>query len=417
MGDAMEEGTVVRWLKKQGEKVSEQEEYVEIATEKANITVPSTENGVLSEIYVQEGETVAVGTPIAFLDTGNGAAPPRAGRELPIPSGAPSPAAPTADLSAPAPAPAAPVPPASEPAAGGRVKASPLARKVAAEHGVDLSGLQGSGPGGRIIEADVSEVVSRGGAPAPAAAPAAPATPAPAPVAAPPSAPVAGTDRPMSQMRKVIARRLSYSKQTIPHFYLTIDVDMRAAAKLRAEYNGAVPEDRKVSFNDLVVRACALALEGHPAVNSRLEGDNIRQPDAVNIGIAVSLEEGLIVPVVRDANKKGLSTIARDVRDLAGRARKNQLKPDEFAGGTFTVSNLGMYDITQFQAIINAPEAAILAVGAIREVPVVQEGAIVPGKQMYLTISVDHRLVDGQAGAKFMQEVKRLLETPLSLFG
>jgi pyruvate dehydrogenase E2 component (dihydrolipoamide acetyltransferase) len=274
---------------------------------------------------------------------------------------------------------------------------------------VDLRAVQGTGPGGRIIEADV-EAAMRTGRTKAAAAPAALAQSAPA-------ADLPGTQRPMSPMRKIIARRLTQSKQTIPHFYLTLDVDMRAAARLRAEYNAGAGEERRISFNDLIVRACVMSLEKFPALRSQLDGETIRVPDAVNVGVAVALEEGLVVPVIKDAQNKSVSTIGRDTRALADKARKGQLTPDDYSGGVFTVSNLGMFDVTMFQAIINPPETAIVAVGAIRDTPIVDGGQIVAGKQMYLTISADHRLADGHVAAQFMQEVKRLLQNPLSLFG
>jgi pyruvate dehydrogenase E2 component (dihydrolipoamide acetyltransferase) len=459
MGDGMEEGTIRKWLKSEGDKVAEQETIAEIDTEKATIEIPSTEAGVLTRILVKEGDTVPVGTPIAEVGGpsggasagaaqaapqagGNGQAkaapappqpspPQQAQRQQPEPrrdrgdaladreqvpgDNVPTPQTTNGDLEhGPATGSIYPELAGAAPTDGGRVKASPLAKKVAAEHGVDLSGVQGTGPGGRIVEADVEEALRRGPGRMPAQPAAKPAGPA-QPAAATPS--LAGTERPMSTMRKVIARRLTQSKQTIPHFYLTLDVDMRAAARLRSEYNAGAGDDRKASFNDLVIRACVLALEKYPAVNSRLEEETIKTPAAVNLGVAVSLEEGLIVPVIRDAQNKSISVIGREVRQLAERARNNQLTPAEYSGGTFTVSNLGMFDITLFQAVINPPEAAILAVGAIRETPVVDNGQVVPGKQMYLTLSVDHRIVDGQVGAIFMQEVKRLLEAPMSLFG
>jgi pyruvate dehydrogenase E2 component (dihydrolipoamide acetyltransferase) len=423
MGDAMEEGTIRRWLKNEGDRIEEEESIAEIDTEKATIEIPATDAGVLTRILVKEGQTVAVGTPIAEVNGKGGSPTPakpaaeaapgprngaKADREEAPGAEAPAPPTPEADLSQREAAPTnAQAPAAPRPSGTDRVKASPLARKVAEERGVDLQNVRGTGPGGRIIEADVEEALRTG---VPGAAP----TGRPGPT---PAAPMPGTERPMSPIRKVIARRLTESKQTIPHFYLTIDVDMRAAARIRSEYNAGAAEERKVSFNDLVVRACALALEKFPAVNSRLEGEVIKTPHTINVGVAVSLEEGLIVPVVRDANRKSISTLGREIRELAERARKGGLKPDEYAGGTFTISNLGMYDIVQFQAVINPPEAAILAVGAIRDTPVVEEDRIVPGKQMYLTISVDHRIVDGSVAAEFLQEVKRLLQAPLALFG
>lgn len=428
MGDAMEEGTILRWLKKEGDSVTEQEIVAEIETEKANIEIPATDAGVLTKILVPEGETVSVGTPIAELNGSGGGggekAPAAAAKAAPAPpadqeqkpsSASPSPETPAADLSkTETAAPAAPAEAQPAAPAGGRVKASPLARKVAAAHGVDLGSLQGTGPGGRIIEADVEEALKK----APAQPQAAVAPTAAAPEAAPaPQAAVAGTQKPLSTMRKVIARRLTQSKQTIPHFYLSLDVDMRAAMNLRKEYNAGAGEERKVSVNDLVLKATALALEKFPALNSRLDGDSIITPDAINLGVAVSLDEGLIVPVVKDAQNKSISMIAREVRALAEKARNGKLKPDEYSGGTFSLSNLGMYEITLFQAVINPPEAGILAVGAVRDTPIVEDGQVVPGKQMYLTVSVDHRIVDGQVAAQFLQEVKRLLQAPMALFG
>jgi pyruvate dehydrogenase E2 component (dihydrolipoamide acetyltransferase) len=447
MGDAMEEGTILRWLKNEGDPVEAEEDLAEVQTEKSNITIPASESGVLTRILVKEGETVPVGAAIGELNGASSAAsgskptaeaaPSPQERAAPGPDreqapGAEAPASPSPDAdlnqnnaatgSAP-PAGQAQTQAASPQAASGteagseaRVKASPLARKVAAEYGVDLRAVQGTGPGGRIVEADVEEARQRGPASVPAQPTAAPPSreqPAP-PVSA---APLAGTERRMSPVRKIIARRLVESKQTIPHFYLTLDVDMRAAWRLRKQYNESSEEERKVSFNDLVVRACVLALEKFPQLNSRLEGEIIKTAASINVGVAVSLEEGLVVPVVRDAQTKSISTVGREVRSLAERARKGELKAEEYSGGTFTVSNLGMYDITQFQAIINAPEAAILAVGAVRDTPIVENEQVVPGKQMFLTISVDHRLVDGQLAARFLQEVKRLLQSPMGLFG
>ncbi len=406
MGDAMEEGTILRWLKKPGDKLVLGETVAEIETEKATIEIPALVEGDLTEILVKEGQTVQVGATIAIVggqDGGAAPAPKPAEEKKKTPEPQPVDNSGGAVVQ-PEPTPVAPTAP-----AGGRVKASPLARKVAAEHGIDLSGVRGTGPGGRIIEADVEDALrSRPAGPA--------AAPAFTPPAAVPST-LTGERRPMSTMRKVIARRLQQSKQTIPHFYLTIEVDMRSAFRLRKEFNASVDEDRRISFNDMVVRACALALLKFPQLGSQLDGEAIVLPDTVSVGVAVALDEGLIVPVVRDAHVKSLSTLGSEIRQLAERARKGQLQPSEYSGGTFTVSNLGMFDIAQFQAIINPPEAAIMAVGTIREVPIVDNGQVVPGKQMSLTISVDHRLVDGHTGAQFMQEVKRLLQSPISLFG
>ncbi|MGV3721369.1 MAG: dihydrolipoamide acetyltransferase family protein, partial [Actinomycetota bacterium] len=357
MGDSMEEGTLLSWLKKEGDQVAEQEVVAEIQTEKATIEIPSVEAGILTKILVQEGETVPVGTPIAVV--GEASAKPASAKpgstkptetkpEVQVPLAGKTPPAVQQDGAAPSPA-----------ANGQRVKASPLAKKVAHEHGVDLRAVRGTGPGGRIIEADVEAAMRT----APAAAPA-----VSAPLAqAAPAADLAGTQRPMSPMRKIIARRLTQSKQTIPHFYLTLDVDMRAAAKLRGEYNAGAGEERRISFNDLVVRACVLSLEKFPALRSQLDGETIRVPDSVNVGVAVALEEGLVVTVIKEAQNKSVSTVGRETRALAEKARNGQLTPEDYSGGVFTVSNLGMFDVTMFQAIINPPETAIVAVAAIRD--------------------------------------------------
>jgi pyruvate dehydrogenase E2 component (dihydrolipoamide acetyltransferase) len=283
------------------------------------------------------------------------------------------------------------------------VKASPLARKVAAEYGIELAQVHGTGPGGRVVEADVEEFRQRG-------APAAPKMPSAAPGGA-----AAASERPLSPIRKTIARRLTESKQTIPHFYLTTDVDAAPMVALRARYNAARAEELKVTFNDLVVKASALAIARFPAVNSQLHGDTQRTLAGIHVGVAVSLPEGLIVPVVRDCEQKSLGRIAAEIRDLAARARAGRLQPAEYSGGSFTVSNLGMYDVEEFAAVINPPEAAILAVGAIRDTPVIENSAVVPGKRMRLTISVDHRIVDGATAAQFLAEIKRLLQEPMSL--
>jgi pyruvate dehydrogenase E2 component (dihydrolipoamide acetyltransferase) len=403
MGDSMEEGTLRRWLKNEGDKVAEQEIIAEIDTEKASIEIPSVEAGILTKILVEAGATVPVGTPIAVIGEPSAKVEkpkPEKAKPQPEPEPDKQPVEKTPAVTSAAKGPA----PATN---GQRVKASPLAKKVAHEHGVDLKAVRGTGPGGRIIEADVEAALRSG-----------PKAGGPVELAqAAQAADLPGSQRPMSPMRKVIARRLTQSKQTIPHFYLTLDVDMRSAARLRSEYNGGAAEDRRISFNDMIVRACVLALEKFPALRSQLDGDTIRIPDSVNVGVAVALEEGLIVPVIKNAGSKSMSEIGRETRALADKARKGQLGPDDYAGGVFTVSNLGMFDVTMFQAIINPPETAIVAVGAIRDTPIVDNGQIVAGKQMYLTISADHRLADGHVAAQFMQEVKRLLQHPLSLFG
>jgi pyruvate dehydrogenase E2 component (dihydrolipoyllysine-residue acetyltransferase) len=309
--------------------------------------------------------------------------------------------------------------PSGVPGAGGRIKASPLAKKVAAQSGVDLARLQGSGPGGRIIRRDVEAALAAppaaAGAPAAAAAPApAAAAPARAPFVIPARTEAEYEDVPLTPMRATIAKRMPMSKAPVPHFYVTSEVAMDRAWELRAELN-ALEGNPKVSVNDLVIRACALALLKHPGVNASLQGSAIRQYHRAHIGLAVALEGGLITPVLRDCDVKPLVQIAHEARDLAERARAGRLRASEMSGATFSISNLGMFDVEEFSAIINPPEGAILAVGSILEKPVVVDGALAVGRRMKMTISCDHRAMDGAMGARFLQDVKRLLEEPLRL--
>jgi pyruvate dehydrogenase E2 component (dihydrolipoamide acetyltransferase) len=313
------------------------------------------------------------------------------------------------------------------------VKASPLARKVAATRGVDLARVRGTGPGGRVVEADVEEFVRAQGASAPAAPPkslpSAPSSrperaaprPAEAPVAPPPAPAVhaetngAYSERELSGLRRTIGRRLLESKQQIPHYYVTAVVDAGPVAKLRDQVNALRGDQPKLSFNDFIVRACALALREFPTVNAQFLEGKLRSFDSAHVGVAVALSEGLIVPVIRNADRKSLSQIGEEVRALAERARAGQLKPEEYSGGTFTLSNLGMFDVEQFAGIINPPEVALLAVGAIREEPVVRDGQVVAGLRMRMTLSADHRIIDGAVAAQFLQVVTRLLQEPLRL--
>jgi pyruvate dehydrogenase E2 component (dihydrolipoamide acetyltransferase) len=283
----------------------------------------------------------------------------------------------------------------------GRVKASPLARKIAAQSGVDLRLLQGSGPGGRVVRRDVEAASTGGGAGAAA-------------VAAPAAAGVEFEDRPLSAMRTIIAKRMPLSKAPVPHFYVSSEVAMDRAWALREELNGLEGQP-KISVNDFVIRACALALLQHPGVNASFQGESIRVFHRAHIGIAVALEEGLITPVLRDAHAKSLAQIATEARDLAERARARKLRAPEMSGATFSISNLGMFDVTEFSAIINPPEGAILAVGTVRKIPVVTDETVGVGRRMMLTISCDHRVMDGAMGARFLQDVKHLLEEPLRL--
>lgn len=437
LSPTMEEGRLVTWLKADGEAVKEGDVLAEVETDKATMELVARGTGVLRRV-LPEGETAAVGTVIAAIAsegedvsslTGGGAAaapaakPAQAAGDAAQASAAVAATGPTeqhrATEATPATAPQAAAAPAPEAngAGDGRVKASPLARRLAAEAGVQLGGMQGSGPGGRVVKRDVEDAVK---AAASAPAPSAPAAeaPAPAPAAAAPAAPSADShDVPLSQMRKTIAKRLTQSIGPIPHFFLTVEVDMGEAAALRARVNERfASEGVKVSPNDLVIRAAAAALRKHPWVNASWTGDAIRFHDRVHIGVAVAVEEGLITPVIRDADRKGVTEIAKEVRELAGRAREKKLKPEEYTGGTFSISNLGMFGIEEFTAVINPPEAAILAIGAVEpKVVALPNGEMGIRQRMRVTMSCDHRVIDGATGAAFLQTFKRNLEDPMMM--
>jgi len=422
MGFDMQEGKLVRWLKKVGDRVERNEPVAEIETDKAVMEIEAYEAGTITRLLVEEGQEVPVGTPIAELDGGDGeaaAAPAQveAAGEVP-PAAGPAVTAEPSAAEEPESRPAAAAPaeePADAEADGGRIKASPIARRLARELGVDLSRIRGSGPGGRIVKADVEAAAAARPAapvpvaPAPAAVPAAAAA-APAVAAAPGGAPV-----PLSRMRQVIAARMTESKQQAPHFYVSMSVDMGEALAFRKQFNETVGEDRRVSINDLVVKACALALKAYPNLNASFEGDAIRLYDRADIAIAVALEGGLITPVIRGCDEKFLGDIGAEARELAAAARAGRLRPDQYQGGTFTVSNLGMYGVEDFVAIINPPQAAILAVGAVTDTPVARDGAVVIRPMMRITLSADHRVTDGAEAAQFLREVKAILEQPLRL--
>jgi len=406
LSDTMTEGVVAEWHKKVGDQVESGEVLAEIETDKATMEFESFQDGVLLHIGVDKGATAAVDSILAILgeagedvsgllaaevEDSAAAAPSEATAApapVPAPAPAPTPAPAPVAVAAPAQAPAAPAPSSS-----GRVKASPLAARLAAERGIDLGRVQGSGEGGRIVKRDIEAYV-----PAPAAGF---------------GAVESSVDTPVTQMRKTIARRLAESKFTAPHFYLKLSVDMGAAVEARKAINAE--EGVKVSFNDMVVKAVSLALKKHPAVNSAWMDTHIRTNDHVHIGVAVAVEDGLLVPVVRHADRKSLTEIGAEVKDYAGKAREKKLQPSDWEGNTFTISNLGMFGIEDFTAIINPPDACILAVGGISDVPVVRDGQVVPGKIMKLTLSCDHRVVDGATGAAFLQEVKSLLEHPVRM--
>jgi pyruvate dehydrogenase E2 component (dihydrolipoyllysine-residue acetyltransferase) len=457
LSPTMEEGVLIRWVKKEGDTVSPGDLVAEVETDKANMDFNIEDDGVLLKLLVKEGDTVKLGAPVAILGKqgedvaalveeakkgGNGAAAaapgPAPAEKKAEPAPTPAPAdkkaepAPADKKAEPAPAdkkaaPAAKAEPAPAPAGGdGKLLASPLAKTLAIELGVDLRSIKGTGPGGRIVERDV-KAAAEGGAPAasaPAAADAAPAEAAPAQkaiaVRAPaPVAPAASgddyTDVPASNMRKRIAGRLTEAKRDIPHFYLQRVIDAAPLLAFRERLNALLGDRGKVSVNDLVIKAVALALRRVPDCNASWNGDSIRHYHRVHVGVAVAIEDGLVTPVVRDADMKGIGAIAAEVKDLAGRAKSRQLKAHEITGSTFTVSNLGMFGIERFTAVINPPEGGILAVGAVLDAPVVKDGAVVAGKRMTVSMSCDHRVIDGALGSRWLAAFVDLIEHPESL--
>ena len=394
LSDTMLEGTLIKWHKKAGDKISVGDVIADVETDKATMEMEAFDDGLITELLIPEGGVVKVGQPIANLEGGKKSA---------AKSSAPS--APAASTSAPA-APAAAKPKAATSTDGSRVKASPLAKKIALERGVDLSGVQGTGPGGRIVAADVPATATavRGTAPA-------------APRIEVPFSD-ADTKTPLSGMRRTIAERLLASKTQIPHFYLTIEIDAAPLAKLRKDLNAAAEAagTAKVTVNDFILLAAARAAKAHPKVNAAFAGDSIIEYDSVNLSVAIAVEDGLITPVIRDAHNLSLREISGAVKDLAVRARSKKIKPEEYQGGTLTISNLGAFGIDSFYAIVNPPQAAILAVGAIVKKPVVNaQDQIVAGQRMTIALSGDHRVVDGAAGAEFLATIRKSLESPTTL--
>jgi len=410
LSDTMTEGVIAEWHKKVGDKIKNDDILADVETDKATMEVMGYADGTLLHIGVEKGTAAKVNGIIAIVG-------PEGTDISGILNQGDAPAKPAADQKSDAPVKEAA---SSEPAAeevaepvsadGSRLKASPLAKRIAKEKGIDLAQVSGSADGGRIIKKDIENFK-------PAAAPAKSADAAPAEKSAPALAAYIGeekfTEKPVSQMRKVIAKRLSESLFTAPHFYLTMSIDMDAAIAARAKMNDFSPV--KLSFNDMVVKAVAVALKQHPNVNSSWRGDVIRYNEHVNIGVAIAVEDGLLVPVVRFADGKSLSRISAEVKDFAQRAKAKKLQPSDWEGSTFTVSNLGMFGIDEFTAIINTPDSCILAIGGISQVPVVKNGAVVPGNVMKVTLSCDHRTVDGATGAAFLQTFKALLEEPVRL--
>lgn len=409
LSDTMTEGVIAEWHKKVGDKVKDDDVLADVETDKATMEVMGYATGTLLHIGVEKGQAAKVngiiaivgpeGTDVSGILAG-GSAPAAAKAEAPKEEKQTT----TADAGSSAPV-------AQSSSSDSRVKASPLAKKIAKDKGIDLSQVSGSAEGGRIIKKDI-ENFKPAAAPQ-AEAPKAGSAPAAAPVIPTFVGEVKFTEQPVSQMRKVIAKRLAESLFTAPHFYLTISIDMDNAMTARTAINAVAPV--KVSFNDIVIKAVAVALKKHPAVNSSWGGDKIRFNEHTNIGVAMAVEDGLLVPVVRFADGKSLSHISAEVKDFGAKAKAKKLQPADWEGSTFTVSNLGMFGIDEFTSIINSPDGAILSVGAIQAIPVVKNGAVVPGNVMKLTLGCDHRVVDGATGAAFLQTLKGLLEEPIRL--
>ena len=416
LSPTMEKGTLAKWLVKKGDSIRSGDLIAEIETDKATMEVEAVDEGTMAKIVVPEGsEDVKVGTLIAVLaEEGEDAS------SVEVPSGgsasvpkaeAPKEEAPKPEQKAEAPAPKAAAAQAlAKDETGGRIFASPLARRIARDAGIDLAQLTGTGPRGRIIKADVEKAKAEG-VPAKAAAG--------APAAAPAAAAIPGApDRPyeevkLSSMRRTIARRLTEAKQTVPHFYLTVDINLDPLMALRKQINSR--EGVKVSVNDLIIKAAAAALVQEPAMNVYYAGDKLYQLKAVDISVAVAIEGGLITPVIRDADKKGLLAVSNEMKDLAQRAKDGKLKPEEYQGGGFSISNLGMFGIKHFDAVINPPQAGILAVGAGEKRPIVKDDAVSIATMMTVTLSVDHRAVDGAIGSQWLQAFKGLMEDPMAI--
>ncbi|MFW2388900.1 MAG: pyruvate dehydrogenase complex dihydrolipoamide acetyltransferase [Polyangiales bacterium] len=405
LSPTMEEGTLVAWVKKEGDSVEVDDLLAEVETDKATMEFRSFDKGVLLKILVAEGETLEPDVPVAIIGKAGEdvedllaqvAAAPAAES---APESAPAPESASAPESAPESALAPESASVSSSAGSGRVLSSPLVRRLARERGIDLLSVTGTGPHGRIVKRDIESYAG----------------PAAGAIASfggrlPPQVVKA------SSMRRTIARRLTESKQTVPHYYLTIDTDIAPLAEARKTMNMELEaEGRKVSLNDLIIKAAAVALRRVPEVNASWMGKEIHYHQVVDISIAVAIDDGLMTPVLRDADRKGIAQINEEVRELAERARDKKLQPEEMSNGTFSISNLGMFGIEEFSAVINPPEGAILAVGTIRNEPVVEDGAIVPGRRMRFTMSCDHRIIDGATGARFMAAFKKIVESPVSM--
>jgi len=423
LSDTMTEGTLIKWHKQVGDEIEIGDIIAEVETDKATMEMEAFDEGTLTEVLVQEGDKAPIGSVLAVLDGdagGTAPAPAAAAEPAEAPASSPEPAAAPAASATPAPA-----APAS--ADGERLKSSPLARKIAAELGVDIAAVTGSGPGGRIVREDVEAAASGASKPSSQASAAAglaaaakarittpAAAPAPAAQAIQPTAKAEDEVLELSSMRKIIAERLLTSKQTIPHFYLHVEVDVAPLMALRKQINSQAEQTHgnKYSVNDFVLKAAINSAQAVPAVNASFAGDSIVQFASVGMAVAIAVEDGLVTPVIKQAETKSLLQISREVKDMAVRARDKKLKPNEFDGGTITVSNLGAWGVESFDAIVNPPQSLIISVGSAIEKPVVKDGQIVPGLRMNVGVSCDHRVVDGAVGAAFLAELKKLLEQP-----
>ena len=419
LSPTMEEGQVVKWLKEEGDAVAQGDILAEIETDKATMELVARGDGVLRKILVAEGVAAPVGDVIAIIAAGDediaglvaglggGSAATNGGAAVPAGEAGAGQDVEAAGAATPAAAPAGSPATGTAATASGRVKASPLAKRLAGELGLDIRAVQGSGPGGRVIRRDI-EAAAAAAASVPAVTPA---------VTVPAAAPGEDfEDLPLSQMRKTVARRLTESLGPVPHFFLTVDVDMTRALAARVRVNELLAaQGARASLNDMVIKAAAVALTHHPDCNAWWQGDSIRRFSRVHIGVAVAVPDGLITPVVTDAHAKGLGQISTEVRELAGRAREKKLQPHEYTGSTFSISNLGMFGIEEFTAVINPPEAGIIAVGAVEERPVAVDGEVVVQPRMRITMSCDHRVIDGAQGARFLATLKSFLEEPAAI--
>ena len=403
LGFDMAEGTLVRWVKKVGEVISKGDILAEIETDKATVEVESSASGTVRVLLVEEGAVIPVNTPIAIVGTPEEEVEAPAQPATKVNKVEPAPVSPPS----PSPAPTSAVPSVLQ---DGKLKVSPLAKKIALGKRVDLSSLKGSGPEGRIVRRDVEAALAAGNSVPQSTSPT-------TPITAGQTSQIPGSDQVVkfSRLRQAISRRMTEAKTSIPHFYVTHEYAMDALMDLRSQLNRIIPETEKVSVNDFLVKGAALALRQFPDLNSSINDIGMVIHSQINIGVAVSVEGGLLTVVCREADKKSLQQIGVEVRTMAGRARENKVRPEDIEGSTFSISNLGMFEVENFAAIINPPEAAILAVGTVREIPVVADGLVKPGLRLKATLSVDHRLSDGAEAAKFMQALAVFLEEPLRL--